>query len=469
MKSTYRYIFAAMITVGCVAAKAQNLNSAYFVDDFKFRHSLNPAFGNEQSYFSIPALGNVNVSTQGNFGVKDVIMDNPLYGQPGQKQLTTFLNPNIYVGDALGGFSTGNNKLVEDLKLSILSFGFKGFGGYNTFEINVRQTLGVSLPYEFMEFAKNVGNNEYNIGDINIGAQAFAEVALGHSRQINDKLRVGAKLKFLVGAGRADVKIQNLTANLSAPDRWTLTGNGQANVSMKGFEFKSETKEYNDASRPSYRQVNDVDVDGAGIGGFGMAVDLGGVYKYNDDWTFSVALVDLGFINWKNNVQAVNNGEPFEFGGFNDMSVSHDNNGETIDDKFDDLGDQFTDFAHLKDEGDQGGRTTGIGATINLGAEYTLPVYKRVKFGILSSTRLQGKYSWTEGRVSANYSPLKWLNGGVNFAVSSFANSMGWVLNIHPKGLNLFVGMDRLLGKVSKQGIPLNSNTSVSVGMNITW
>ena len=51
----------------------------------------------------------------------------------------------------------------------------------------------------------------------------------------------------------------------------------------------------------------------------------------------------------------------------------------------------------------------------------------------------------------------------------SFGASMGWVVNIHPKGLNLFVGMDRLLGKVSKQGIPLNSNTSVSMGMNITW
>ena len=189
--------------------------------------------------------------------------------------------------------------------------------------------------------------------------------------------RDAAGVAQIFGDMTANPGIQNLTANLSTPDRWTLTGNGQANVSMKGFEFKSETKEYNDASRPSYRQVNDVDVDGAGIGGFGMAVDLGGVYKYNDDWTFSVALVDLGFINWKNNVQAVNNGEPFEFGGFNDMSVSHDNNGETIDDKFDDLGDQFTDFAHLKDEGDQGGRTTGIGATINLGAEYTLPVYKR--------------------------------------------------------------------------------------------
>ena len=120
MKSTYKYMFAAMMTFGSVATMAQNLNSAYFLDDFKYRHSMNPAYGNEQTYISIPALGNVNVSTQGNFGVKDVIMDNPLYGQPGQKKLTTFLNPNISAGDALSGFSTGDNRLVEDLKISVL-------------------------------------------------------------------------------------------------------------------------------------------------------------------------------------------------------------------------------------------------------------------------------------------------------------------------------------------------------------
>ena len=38
-------------------------------------------------------------------------------------------------------------------------------------------------------------------------------------------------------------------------NKWTLSGNGHANVSMKGFEFKSETKEYNDASRPHYQQM----------------------------------------------------------------------------------------------------------------------------------------------------------------------------------------------------------------------
>lgn len=37
-----------------------------------------------------------------------------------------------------------------------------------------------------------------------------------------------------------------------------------------------------------------------------MAFDLGAVYKINDDWTVSAALIDLDYINWNNNMQAVN-------------------------------------------------------------------------------------------------------------------------------------------------------------------
>ena len=46
---------------------------------------------------------------------------------------------------------------------------------------------------------------------------------------------------------------------------------------------------------------------------------------------------------------------------------------------------------------------------------------------------------------------------------------MGWVLNIHPKGYNFFIGMDHLLGKQSKEGIPLSSNASLNIGMSVTW
>ena len=455
------------MAVGCSAA-AQTINSAYFTEDYKYRHMLNPAFGNEQNYVSIPALGNISVNTHGNFGYRDVIMSNPMYPSLSDKKMTTFMNPYISVEDALSGFSTGNNRITGDVSLTILSAGFKAFGGYNTIEINSRTTTGVSLPYELFEFAKNTGNRSYDIGDINAHAQSFAEIAFGHSRQINDKLRLGAKLKVLVGLGRADVKMRNMKADLTAEDKWTITGEATADVSMKGFSYVSEEKKYNIEGSGTYERVNNVDLDGVGVGGFGMAVDLGGVYEINEDWTVSASVLDLGFISWTNDMLAENRSKSFVFNGFHDVSVTSDR-GEEIDTKVDRYGDQLADFANLTDMGDKGGRSTGIGATINVGAEYTLPVYRKVSFGALCTSRINGAYSWTEGRLSANYAPLNWLDGGVSFAVNSFTTSMGWVLNLHPKGYNFFIGMDHILGKTSKEMIPLSSNASLTVGMNITW
>lgn len=455
------------MAVGCSAA-AQTINSAYFTEDYKFRHMLNPAFGNEQNYVSIPALGNISVNTHGNFGYRDVIMSNPMYPSLSSKKMTTFMNPYISAEDALSGFSTGNNRITGDVSLTILSAGFKAFGGYNTIEINSRTTTGVSLPYELFEFAKNTGNHSYDIGDINAHAQSFAEIAFGHSRQINDKLRLGAKLKVLVGLGRADVKMRNMKADLTAEDKWTITGEATTDVSMKGFSYVSEEKEYNIEGSGTYERVNDVDLDGVGVGGFGMAIDLGGVYEINEDWTVSASVLDLGFISWTNDMLAENRSKSFVFNGFHDVSVTSDR-GEEIDTKVDRYGDQLADFANLTDMGDKGGRSTGIGATINVGAEYTLPVYRKVSFGALCTSRINGAYSWTEGRLSANYAPLNWLDGGVSFAVNSFTTSMGWVLNLHPKGYNFFIGMDHILGKTSKEMIPLSSNASLTVGMNITW
>lgn len=469
MNSIYNkvYAIAAMVLVAG-GAMAQGLNSAYYTNDYKFRHTMNPAFGNEQNYVSIPALGNINVGLHGNFGYEDIVMDNPLYGRGSDKKMTTFMHPNISAGDALSGFSTGNNRVMGNVGITILSAGFKAFGGYNTVELNSKTSFGMSLPYELFAFAKNIGNNTYNIGDINMNAQSYAELAFGHSRQIDDRLRVGAKVKLLFGIARGDVEFKDVTADLASNDKWTISGDAKANMSLKGFAYKSKEHEYKDEAKGTYETVNDMNVDGAGLGGFGLAFDLGGVYKIDDDWTVNAAVLDLGFISWSNNVQASNHMKTFEFNGFHDLAVK-EGRGETFDDKADTYGDQLSDFANLTDDGDQGGRTTGIGATINVGCEYNLPVYRPLTFGLLSSTRINGPYSWTEGRLSANWTPLSWIDGGVSFAVNSFTASMGWVLNIHPKGYNFFIGMDHLLGSSSKEGIPLSSNASVNLGMSVTW
>ena len=469
MKYINKYMALGLLSICSLHAMAQQLNSAYFTNDYKFRHTMNPAYGNEQNYVSMPGFGNVNVSLMGNFGYEDVIFDNPMFPSTSKDRLTTFMNPYISTPDALKGFNSGDNKILGDVSITVLSAGFKGFGGYNTIELNARTSFGMSLPYELFEFAKNTGNRTYNIGNISANGQAFAELAFGHSRQINEKLRVGAKVKLLFGAGRGDVNIDNVKADLAADDKWTVSGHAKSEVSVKGFTYKTEEKEYKEESRGTYQYVNDVDIDGAGLGGFGLAFDLGGVYKINNDFTVSAALLDLGFIKWSNNMVAVNGEEEFVFNGFHDVAVNEDRGGSTMSMQGDKYSDQLADFANLQDKGDEGGRTTGIGATLNLGCEYTLPVYRKITFGVLSSTRFRGDYSWTEARVSANWTPLKWIDGGVNMAFGSYRNSFGWVVNFHPKGYNFYVGMDHTLGKVSKEFIPLNSNAAVSVGMSVAW
>lgn len=463
-----KYFMAVVLLAMSTASMAQTLNSAYFTEGYKYRHTMNPAYGNDGGYCAIPALGNLNVKMQGNFGVGDVLFKSSDYGIVSGKKLATFLHPNISVDAALSGLSTGNNRVIGDVNIPIVSFGFNSFGGYNTVELNARASFGASLPYEFFEFAKNVGNKSYNIGDININAQSYVELAFGHSHQLTEKLRVGGKFKLLFGVGRGDLKVENLTADLQESNRWILSGKATADASIKGFTYKMEEKEYEQEGKGTYKRVKEAKVDGAGLGGFGMAFDLGATYKINDDWKVSAALLDLGFIHWNTDARASNSGEPFEFDGFHDVEIPK-SSPNSFEKKTDEYKDQLADFVNLTEVSDEGGRTTGIGCTLNLGVEYNLPVYRQLTFGFLSSSRFRGPYSWTDARLSANWEATKWLDGGVNFSVNSFTTSMGWLLNIHPKGFNFFIGMDHILGKTTKEFIPMTSNASLAMGMNITW
>ena len=69
-----KLILVATLLLSVVTVKAQSLHSAYFTNEYHFRHAINPAFGNEQNYISIPALGNLSIRTQGNFGYDAVII-----------------------------------------------------------------------------------------------------------------------------------------------------------------------------------------------------------------------------------------------------------------------------------------------------------------------------------------------------------------------------------------------------------
>ena len=212
--------------------------------------------------------------------------------------------------------------------------------------------------------------------------------------------------------------------------------------------------------------------------GFGMGLDLGAVYEFKDfslAWLdgmkVSMALTDVGFISYGNKMVAESSGNTFQFDGFNNLAVKKDSPYQSIDDQMDDVEDRLADFANLEVKPEEGGGSTthGIGATLRMGVEYPLPMYDRLSFGFLYTHRYSDLYAWSEGRLSANYAPAKWLDGGINLGFSSFSTEMGWIINVHPKGLNFFVGMDYMIGKTGKSMIPLDSNVGFNVGINITF
>ncbi|MBO4820745.1 MAG: hypothetical protein J5548_04685 [Prevotella sp.] len=460
-KAKYMALVLCTMVAGTVAA--QDLRTGYFSDNFLYRHDINPALDNEENYYSIPLVGNFNVNMMGNFGLEELVHKNPLYPDRSDKKMTSFMNP--YLSNPLSGFASGDNKVNGTLKETIFSMGFKKWGGYNTVELNVRAQADISAPYKLFEFAAYAENTHYEIGDIDLSAQAFTELSFGHSRKVSDKMKVGAKAKLLLGMGDASVKIDGAVADLSDANQWVMKAKAQSDVSMNGFKYISKTKEY--SSKPgTCEHVNDVDLDAGGPSGFGLAVDAGLVYKLNDDVTLSASLLDLGAIVWTKDFRAENDEQTFVFDGFHDVTIGGDSP-NVLDKQADSYTDQLLDFANLRDKGDKGARVTGIGTTINVGAEYVLPTFQMLKIGLLGSTRINGPHSWSEARLSGNISPNDWFDGTLALAVNSYQANLGFLANFHAKKFNFFVGMDCLLGKMSKELIPLNSNGGLSFGFNV--
>lgn len=442
----------------CAGASAQNTRTGYFLDEYTFRYQMNPAEGNDRGFVGMPVLSNMNIAMNGNIHVTNL-----LYNINGKTSL--FTNPGVSAAEVMSGIKN-SNRLGADLHLNLISAGWKAWGGYNTVTIGARADVGVKIPKGIFALAKEgVSNTTYDLSGLAARANAYAEIALNHSRNITNEWRVGAALKFLVGVGNVNANIESAKVTLGH-DNWTVQSNGTIDASVKGFNYSTEVND-----RTGHRYVSGVNMDDfSAPNGFGIGFDLGATYSpsFLPDWKFSLALLDLGFISWSNNMQASTNGtKNFETDAY---TFSPDDDAEnSFSKEWDRLRDGISAIYELDDNGDKGGRTTSLATTLNIGAEYTFPFYRQLTFGLMNTTRMAGDFTWTDFRLSANVAPCKYVSAAISGSAGTFGVGFGWLLNVHVTGFNLFLGMDRTLGKLAKQGVPLNSNASVNFGLDFLF
>ena len=298
MKKIYRkrYILGAFALLASISGFSQTTYSGYFLDNYDYRFQMNPAYGNETGFVSFPALGNLNLNVHGNLHVSDIF-----YNRNGKTVL--FTNPNVSEGEAMKKFGD-KNRLGTSEKIDILTVGFKAFGGYNSVSLGAIANLDVSVPGSFFSLAKEgITNSTYEIENLFGNANAYAQIALNHSRDIKQVpgLRVGASLKFLVGVGNFDFHFNDAKLDLGV-NAWKARTNAEVYASVGGFKYKFDQ---NENTGKDY--VSGGEIDSFKPQGFGMALDLGATYEWRD-FKFSAAVLDLGFVNWGKTQKATTNG-----------------------------------------------------------------------------------------------------------------------------------------------------------------
>lgn len=465
MKNIFKtsYIIVAAMLISTAAFAQQNLRSAYFLDGYTYGYKMNPAFAPERSFFAFPMLGNTGIGIESNLGLSTF-----LYPTADGK-LTTFLNSSITDEQFLSKINN-LNQMNMSLNESLLAVGYRIGKSFHTIDLSFKSDWGAVVPkglFAFMKTGSADGQYSWDISNIGFRANARMELAYGYQRSIGKNLRVGARLKLLAGLARTNILVDNLNLTMNG-QQWTVKAHGDAAISGPvriGTKEGSNELNLSDIRTPETMEEFTEYLSSPSIG---AAIDLGASFDFLKYFTASLSVLDLGFVSWNGTTTAVMPGGEWKFDGFENLGSSDG----SVDDQLSALGDELAQMLKMEKVDDYVKKNSMLSATIHAGIEARMPFYERLSFGLLATQRIDGPYSWTEGRLIANLAPVNWFSLAGSYAYSNFGNSLGGVINIHLPGFNLYAGLDSFLpmSEVTPQYVPVNAlNTNMTFGLTFTF
>ncbi|MEP1032028.1 DUF5723 family protein [Ekhidna sp.] len=408
-----------------------NLNNASFFPDAKF-------------YFSLPGLSGFNAKINSEISYNHLMR--PIEGSDSVK---------MDLQGALSSLKQGDNVRFKG-DVSLFQFGIRS--GHRAFTLfaNVRYGGGFSYPVNFLNyFVYGNGNfigQQIEENQLKGGGIAYHEIGLGYSQDVvvmTDKsLRLGVRVKYLNGIAHASV------ADNASMTMFTDPASYDINVQFNGATIRTV----------GFNELKGDDPVGY-IMGFGnnknkgFSIDLGAEMSINDRLTGSIAINDLGFIHWKQDIEnyTLQNSE-VTLSGFDD--VDDIDFAEVLEDSLD---------AWTKHSTGQNSFKTPIGARALLGANYKLnengyvsgtlaynqTSYKSSEIGFgVGYTHQFGKTLTVSSTVSKDqFRPVR-VGGGFAIRVGSLQlyGAFDNILNVARKagdltGVDARIGINFLIGK----------------------
>jgi outer membrane protein OmpA-like peptidoglycan-associated protein len=477
------FVFLTAITVGN-SAWAQQTNSLYFMQGVHERNIYNPAFQSPYDFYIDLPFSNIKLGGGNNsFVFNDIVFNKNINGID---STITFLHP-MAMDKRDGFFKSLRNttRLNEEFRMDLLGFGFRSDKNFFTFNISARQDFNMYMPKDFFNIMMYgmEKKNIFDLGSIGFNASAYVEVGLGYSRQLNDKLTVGAKLKYLAGYFDVHSSINKFKIT-TGRERWNLSGDGKIMGSLpSGIDtknlFKSDTNdpanEVLDFDKLLDLSPSDIDLSKIVpdiLSNPGVGLDLGVTYKILPELQFSAALLDLGFISWTNNTISTSIKKDWTFEGLQYLVGEDENDlGEKFKEEMDKVKDIFTNDNGVGATGKS--YTKSLSTRFNAGLEYGL-LKDKIGIGLLSSTLFLDKTTFTDLTASVNFRPCNWFQPTLSYSVlDGRMHTLGAGVQVKMGFFNFYVAADNIsIGSKSwvSPGIPKYSkDVSLHLGLSMVF
>jgi hypothetical protein len=429
-----KFLFSGslLIILSLVSFGQQDL-TLYYMDRIPQVQLVNPGFIPESKYnFGIPVLSSQYFSA-GNSGfninaIKDV---DKLVDRLGRRNhATVFYRPEL--------FSAGIN--VKD--------------NYFTFGVTEQVNFRFVYPKDLFLFIWE-GNGESLLGrradmdGLAVNFNHYREYAFGYAKKLMDgRLSVGTRIKYLNGFSNIYTRSSKLGLYTDNETNHHLTLDGEMEVNTSGPNVFAADFDIN----PS---------DFIKSPNTGLAFDFGANYMVNEKISVSASLLDLGYINWRNDVRSFKQNEfNFTYSGL-DLNSLFVNNGDTT------------------------GTTQGITDSLNntfrvdsSSASYRTPLTSRFMIGGLyklhknhsAGALLYGEIYRGAIRpaftLSMNTKVQRWLSATFSYSMFNRSyNNLGLGLSLNLGSFQFYTVTDNFLAPL----MPTSAkNVHVRFGFNIT-
>jgi hypothetical protein len=486
---TIKILFLTIIFWSAVVTMfAQQNQTLYFMHRVPQSNLLNPAIQNECKLYlsgmALPIVGQVMPPMHVNYNNNGFAFNKLFYygtGIMADSMITPFHNgqdPYRFL-DRLRKV----NYVSMETDIDWLSAGYRWKNWYFTFNLTEKLDIQTSYPKDLI-FLGWEGNGKSLLGKESflsyLGASVnwYREWALGASTTINKKWSVGARGKLLFGKENLWFKSHQLTWKTDETDyTYTFKADWEMYSSQQFYDITKLQMDYlNDSlmfemdtvldpGNITGKDIKKIIMDGRNPGG---AIDLGFKYVYNNKINIYGSILDLGFIRYKNNVNAIKASGEFVFDGWDIQPNfnSNDSVAQAYADHFKDSVIKLFDPKLVKKSYSYWlapkmylGGTYTINPKFNVGLLFRGDIFLKRLHGGVTLSGNANLTKWFMGTLSytVENNSFKQLGAGVLFKIPWFQfyivtdNVNGFIWPQAARNVNFRLGINMLFGCDKKQ------------------